>query len=152
MSSPVDGIPMQITQGGDWRDTRFYNGVQYEHEGIDLRAVDSNRNPVNILCSAPGVVDYIRNFDPGTGYGKYIRVRHDYGDDTYFTWYCHLSYIGNLDLGEPVQRDQALGIAGSTGNSTGIHLHYGAEHLGHGEPGNFIRGDWINPKLLLGIS
>jgi murein DD-endopeptidase MepM/ murein hydrolase activator NlpD len=144
---------MQITRGGDWRAYRKYNGTVYEHEGIDLRAVDGNGNPINIIASSPGIVDQIRWYDPGTGYGKYIRLRHEYMGEVYRTWYAHLSRIrSDIRIGDVVNRKELLGVAGSTGNSTGIHLHFSLEWIGHGESGNFIWGDWINPKPHLGLS
>ena len=56
------------------------------------------------------------------GYGKYIRIRHANG---YETAYGHMSaYARNIEPGETVRQGQVIGFVGSTGLSTGAHLHY----------------------------
>ncbi|HEY3679688.1 MAG TPA: M23 family metallopeptidase [Bradyrhizobium sp.] len=56
------------------------------------------------------------------GYGKYIRIRHTNG---YETGYGHLSaFARNMDEGTKVRQGQLIGYVGSTGLSTGAHLHY----------------------------
>ena len=55
-------------------------------------------------------------------YGKYVRIRHN---STYKTAYAHLSRFGkNIRRGAKVQQGQIIGYVGSTGRSTGPHLHY----------------------------
>jgi murein DD-endopeptidase MepM/ murein hydrolase activator NlpD len=55
-------------------------------------------------------------------YGKYIRIRHN---STYSTAYAHLSaYRRGLKRGSRVIQGQTIGYVGSTGRSTGPHLHY----------------------------
>ena len=51
--------------------------------------------------------------------------------------------------GKPVNRGDLLGIAGSTGNSTGVHLHFNAVHVGHGAPGVYVVKDVVDPLPLL---
>ena len=56
------------------------------------------------------------------GYGKYIRVRHANG---YETAYGHMSaFARGMDAGKKVRQGQVIGYVGSTGLSTGAHLHY----------------------------
>ncbi len=56
------------------------------------------------------------------GYGKYVRIRHTNG---YETAYGHMSaYARNLEEGKRVRQGQVIGFVGSTGLSTGAHLHY----------------------------
>ncbi|MFW5941904.1 MAG: peptidoglycan DD-metalloendopeptidase family protein [Chloroflexota bacterium] len=141
LSPPIKDIPLTITSG--WRTRRIYQGVEYEHEGIDLRAVRDGR-PVTIVAAAGGVVD--RRAYSEKGYGHYIRLRHEADGGTRFTWYAHLSAISEgIEEGAAVAAGQQLGIAGDTGNSDGVHLHFGLEHVGHGARGRFIQGDWIDP-------
>ena len=55
-------------------------------------------------------------------YGKYIRIRHN---GTYSTGYAHLSgYANGMKKGKRVRQGQVIGYVGSTGMSTGPHLHY----------------------------
>ena len=56
------------------------------------------------------------------GYGKYIRIRHK---NNFKTAYAHLkSYARNIRPGKTVKQGQIIGYIGSTGVSTGPHLHY----------------------------
>ncbi|MGZ0189934.1 MAG: M23 family metallopeptidase, partial [Alphaproteobacteria bacterium] len=56
------------------------------------------------------------------GYGRYIRVRHD---KTYTTAYAHLRRIAKgIKPGAKVRQGQVIGYVGSSGRSTGPHLHY----------------------------
>jgi murein DD-endopeptidase MepM/ murein hydrolase activator NlpD len=56
------------------------------------------------------------------GYGKYIRIRHANG---YETAYGHMSaFARGMEPGKKVRQGQVIGYVGSTGLSTGAHLHY----------------------------
>ncbi|WP_424767765.1 peptidoglycan DD-metalloendopeptidase family protein [Paenibacillus sp. sgz302251] len=81
------------------------------HNGIDLTG---NKN---ILASDTGVVEFV-----GTkpGLGKTIIINHKNG---YKTVYGHLNSY-NTERGDIVEKGQKIGIMGSTGNSTGVHLHF----------------------------
>ena len=93
------------------------------HAGVDLAA------PVGttILATADGVVT-----DAGreSGYGNVVRVRHEFGFETV---YAHLSKI-RVKVGQQVSRGVQIGDMGSTGRSTGSHLHY--EVRVNGQPQN----------------
>jgi murein DD-endopeptidase MepM/ murein hydrolase activator NlpD len=57
-----------------------------------------------------------------SGYGKYIQVQHTNG---YATGYAHMSAFSNkFKTGDYVRQGQIIGYVGSTGLSTGAHLHY----------------------------
>jgi murein DD-endopeptidase MepM/ murein hydrolase activator NlpD len=62
----------------------------------------------------------------GWGYGKNIVINHGYG---YKTRYAHLSAF-KTKVGQKVNRGQVIGLVGSTGKSTGAHLHYEVEQNG----------------------
>ena len=113
------------------------------HEGIDLRAVRGGR-PAEILAAQAGTVDRIKSGN--TGYGNYVRLRHDWADGTtWYTWYAHLSATNPaLAVGETVEIGQRLGTAGTTGNSTGVHLHLTLQHIGYGLRG-YVVADVVDP-------
>lgn len=120
LSSPVQGIALSITD--PFNSPRNYNPPY--HEGTDFRAVNANGQPANIVAAAAGTVDGIRRTDPGNGYGLYVRTRHVVGATTYYVWYGHLGSIAAaLSVGQTVVKGQLLGVAGNSGNSTGVHLH-----------------------------
>jgi len=133
---------------------RDYDGdgvAESRHEGLDLRAMDGSWEPVNILAIADGVVVYAGNMmqsDPSepSDYGNYIIIQHDNG---LISWSAHLENMV-VSEGWTVDKGDVLGLAGSTGNSTGIHLHLTIQHPGHGLSG-FIVGDVLDPAPLLGL-
>jgi len=145
LHSPVQGIPLQITHPFD--EPRDYDGDGIKddrHEGLDIRAVDANYNPVTLLASARGTVERIRTVDPGTGYGRYVRIAHPNG---FKTWYCHMSLI-NVIEGEVVDVGTPLGIAGTTGNSYGVHLHLTLQWIDNGLSGYAV-ADVVDPTPYL---
>jgi murein DD-endopeptidase MepM/ murein hydrolase activator NlpD len=91
-----------------------FSGQYYIHRGIDIstfRAGDA------VVVTADGqvvTVDYSDDF------GNYIIVKHKYG---YYTRYAHLLY-SRVRLGQQIQQGDVIGYIGSTGISTGPHLHY----------------------------
>jgi murein DD-endopeptidase MepM/ murein hydrolase activator NlpD len=85
---------------------------------IDLtRGGNTNGSPV--VASAAGTVIH-RGTLAGTGYGNLVVIRHSDGTATY---YAHLSGF-TVSLNQSVGQGQQVGNVGSTGNSTGPHLHY----------------------------
>ncbi len=99
------------------------------HEGLDLYA----RQDDVIVPVLDGVVDKVRQTDPGSGYGIYVRVHHDLRatlGKEYKSWYAHLSQT-LVEEGMEVEAGQTpLGHAGSSGNSTGVHLHLTLQEVG----------------------
>ena len=96
-----------------------FTGETAFHDGIDLPA------PVGtpVLTIRDGFVTAAsRNYG---GYGNYIRINHQNGTESF---YGHLSVIG-VEAGQFVHTGQIIGAVGSTGRSTGPHLHLGmTEH------------------------
>jgi hypothetical protein len=113
------------------------------HEGIDLRA-NHGGQPAEIIAAQTGVVDRIKSGD--TGYGNYVRLRHDWADGvTWYTWYAHLSTIQPaLQVGQTVEIGQRLGMAGQTGNASGVHLHLTLQCIGGGLSG-YVVADVVDP-------
>ena len=87
------------------------------HEGIDIEASFGS----NIYAVADGVVDKIFTDPQGHSYGLHIYIRHQNG---YRTLYSQLSEIF-VDVGQTIEAGDVIGLAGSSGNSTGPHLHFG---------------------------
>lgn len=91
--------------------------LQYEifHKGVDL-AVPKN---TPVMAAADGVIEIIGRKG---SYGKYIRLGHKGG---YQTAYAHLNgYRQDLKVGSRVKRGEVIAYVGTTGRSTGPHLHF----------------------------
>jgi len=88
-------------------------GIWRMHEGVDLTAPTGTA----VYASGNGTISF-----SGTqgGYGQLVEVNHGHG---YTTRYAHLS-TRYVEKGEKVTRGQVIGEVGSTGESTGPHLHY----------------------------
>ncbi len=90
-------------------------GYTKMHTGVDWAA--GSGTP--IYAAGNGTVE---KMGWESGYGKYIRIRHNNG---YETAYGHMSaYARNVDEGKRVRQGQVIGFVGSTGLSTGAHVHY----------------------------
>lgn len=96
-----------------WRANPFGGGGMENHPGMDI---DGNKGD-SIIAPAEGVV--IKAEWQG-GYGNMIEISHG---NNLTTRYGHLSEIG-VEVGQTVTRGQTIGRVGSTGRSTGPHLHY----------------------------
>jgi murein DD-endopeptidase MepM/ murein hydrolase activator NlpD len=90
---------------------------------VDFQRGDANGK--NVLSSAPGKVTTVRDLG-STSYGKYIVVDHGGGVTTL---YAHLSQF-RVSVGQQVSTGTRIGNVGSTGGSTGPHLHYEQRHSG----------------------
>jgi murein DD-endopeptidase MepM/ murein hydrolase activator NlpD len=85
------------------------------HTGVDWAAPMGTP----IFASGNGAIDEI---GVKGGYGKYVRIRHNNG---YMTAYGHMTaFARGLDVGSRVRQGQVIGFVGSTGLSTGAHVHY----------------------------
>jgi len=87
----------------------------YKHTGVDL----DWRNGTDIIASDSGTV-VVASYGWGGGYGNHVIIDHGNG---YQTLYGHLSQI-DVKPGQVVTRGQHIGIMGTTGISTGVHLHF----------------------------
>lgn len=127
---------------GDNEITQEYSA---EHKAIDIAA--SSGSPV--YAAEDGTVSYVQIWDGSydtTGmmsYGHMVEIRHADGNTTL---YAHLSEI-NVQQGEKVVRGQRIGRVGSTGNSTGPHLHFEViTSEGKADPAEYLwtmPGEWI---------
>ena len=86
------------------------------NNGVDLAAPTG----VPILASADGKVIVSRAGGYNGGYGTYVVISHDNGTQTL---YAHMSK-DNVSVGQSVEQGQVIGAVGSTGKSTGPHVHF----------------------------
>ncbi|MFG2048011.1 peptidoglycan DD-metalloendopeptidase family protein [Micromonospora sp. NPDC048935] len=113
LAAPTFKVPFPCGQSWSGQ-TRSDHSPAY---AVDFNRTDDNGDPV--VASAPGTVDRVTDLG-GTSYGKYVRINHGGG---YSTYYAHLSGF-NVSVGQTVAYGKVLGWVGSTGGSTGPHLHY----------------------------
>jgi murein DD-endopeptidase MepM/ murein hydrolase activator NlpD len=85
------------------------------HRGLDM-AIQSG---TPIRASDNGYVQY--SGWSTVGYGYLVVINHNNG---FTTWYAHMVGQPYVQLGQPVARGQVIGLVGSTGRSTGPHLHF----------------------------
>lgn len=115
------------------------------HNGIDI--ANGNCWGDKIIAIADGVVTTYSNScrhnygkKPvrnccGNGYGNYITINHGTKNGkTYVAYYAHMASIV-VSKGQKVKKGQIVGYIGSTGRSTGAHLHFGIA----------VNGAWVNP-------
>ena len=119
LRTPVDGANM--TSGFGMRRHPIL-GFNRMHQGIDFGA--GTGTPV--LAAGDGVVVEAKRW---AGYGNWLRISHGNGWET---GYAHLSrYAKGLKPGQRVRQGQLVAYVGSTGMSTGAHLHYEIWQKGH---------------------
>lgn len=123
-------MKMQVPiNNGNIKITSYYGNRQYYyqgklikdfHNGIDIVPSPCNNN--KILAFADGVVTSVQKTGVQYGTGCYVRLKHSNG---LYTLYYHLkSGSVCVNVGDNVKKGQKLGIIGTTGQSTGIHLHF----------------------------
>src|SRR6185503_19529285 len=115
LASIPRGLPVSgyVTDGFGMRRNPFSGEGREVHEGLDI-AVDFG---TPVTATADGLVIYA---SPHAGYGNLVIVYHSNGITTR---YGHLSRI-TVEAGQRVSRNDQVGNAGSTGRSTGPHVHY----------------------------
>ncbi|MGN3380351.1 phage tail tip lysozyme [Enterococcus faecium] len=107
--------PVTVTSECGWR-TSPINGGQEFHNGIDL--VNGNPNTPVFAALDGEVVQAGANYYDW--YGNYVVIKHNNGK---WTGYAHLSRI-DVSVGQKVQKGAQIGLMGTTGPSTGEHLHF----------------------------
>ncbi len=90
------------------------------HNGLDMRVLSSG---TAINAAWDGKVIQI-GIDSGGGYGNYVATEGVYEGVKYIFMYAHLQYPSKLRLGDKIRAGRFIGPAGSTGFSSGAHLHF----------------------------
>lgn len=98
------------------------DGAEKDHKGVDISAPEGTA----VIATADGTVVYAGAADPASDHlrsllGSHVVVEH--GETGFVTLYAHLSRT-DVEEGAIVRSGQTLGAVGSTGRSTGAHLHY----------------------------
>jgi len=97
-----------------------FTGERARHNGVDI----ANRFGAPVLAASHGIVTFAGEMKD---YGHMVEVDHGYG---YVTRYGHMSSL-TVRLGDEVGDGQVVGRVGSSGRSTGPHLHYEVHRNGH---------------------
>lgn len=111
------------------------------HNGIDIAA------PANtpIKAAADGTAIVVKN---GDGLGNYVAIRHTDGKASV---YGHMIKWPSVKQGATVKKGQIIGYVGSTGLSTGNHLHFTLIDNYDKNPNLFYSGDLIDPIITMGL-
>lgn len=105
-----------ITSPFGYREDPFTGQISF-HSGTDITAPEATP----ILAAADGIVVDANAINPwGESYGYYVKIQHD---ETYETLYAHCLTVFVVD-GQEIQQGEVIALVGSTGNSTGNHLHF----------------------------
>ncbi len=145
---PIDGFawPVDLNQSPGSAVVGYIYGTTYayggNHKGIDIKhggTISTQGNITmgpSIVASHDGIVSdakMIYGSDSSgidgnqIGYGNYVKLETE--DGKFMTVYAHLSSV-SVTTGQKVTRGQVIGNMGTTGNSSGVHLHYEIRHNG----------------------
>jgi murein DD-endopeptidase MepM/ murein hydrolase activator NlpD len=113
---PVDMSLAYISYPYGWREHPD-TGEWHFHNAVDFASYGSKKIPI-YACQTGTVID--AGYDTGD-LGNYIYINHT--DDIYYSRYLHLDSL-MVATGEEVQAGQQIGIMGTTGLSTGVHLDF----------------------------
>ncbi|MGM9949039.1 MAG: M23 family metallopeptidase, partial [Lysinibacillus sp.] len=113
----------RLTSGYGWRDL----GGAENHYGIDI----ANSSGTPIVAAADGIVSFA---GPLSTYGNAVMITHSIDGQIYTSLYAHLSSF-NVSVGTRVSKGTKIANMGSTGRSTGPHLHL-----------EIHQGTWVNQK------
>lgn len=126
MKTPIDGA--RLSSGFGTRKHPIL-GYRRAHKGVDFAA----RRGTPIKAAGDGVVERADRYG---SFGNYIRIRHANG---YKTAYAHLNgFARGIRKGKRVDQGDIIGYVGTTGRSTGPHLHYEVH----------LKGNAVNPQRL----
>lgn len=124
--------PTSVTSNYGYREDPFGQGWQF-HSGVDISG-DVGDGIINVIAAKDGIVVYPTETGTdvcessttlsscGGGYGNYVVIQHSDGN---YSLYAHL-HAGTVEVvaGDSVEQGQVIAKMGSSGNSTGTHLHF----------------------------
>lgn len=152
---PVDIDGYVIT--ANFGEPRDYDGdgiKDDKHEGIDFAPAWLVPDNIIVSAMAEGVVEGVRDFEQAqregkliSSYGCYVRIRSKDGAQEYIHWYAHLS-LPLVKVGNVVSAGSPIGVVGSTGNSSGNHVHITIQAPGKGQTMGGL-ANVIDPATLL---
>ena len=147
MADEGDHIDIQFADGYDWQDGQYYGGWDAVHGGSKSSIVDFLTNSLSgnitsrygetrdsgkhagidigasmgatIKSPVSGVVSKI-GIEPN-GYGNFLQIKDNNGK---YHLFAHLKETPKLDLGNKIKAGDSIAFVGSSGNSSGPHLHY----------------------------
>ena len=126
MKTPIDGARLSSSFGPRRHPILGYKKT---HKGVDFAA----RRGTPIKATGSGVIERANRYG---SFGNYVRIRHA---NSYKTAYAHLKgFARGIKKGKRVKQGDIIGYVGTTGRSTGPHLHYEVHH----------KGKAINPQKL----
>jgi len=129
-ATPINGARLSSSYGSRKHPILGYRKM---HSGVDFAAPRGTP----ILAAGSGTVERANRYG---SFGNYVRIRHT---DGYKTAYAHMKgFARGIKAGSRVRQDQVIGYVGTTGRSTGPHLHYEVIH----------NGKKINPRRLSQLS
>jgi murein DD-endopeptidase MepM/ murein hydrolase activator NlpD len=99
--------------------SRTLFGVTKFHKGVDISGSGVNGKPI-VAANGGKVIVANTSYTPGVSYGMYVMIDHGGG---YVTLYGHCSAL-NVTAGQTVNKGDVIAYVGSTGQSTGPHLHF----------------------------
>ena len=138
LKTPIDGARLTSGFGNRMHPILGYSAF---HKGVDFGAPAGTP----IQAAGDGIVEQ-KGWNGG--YGNYVRIRHGGGE--YATAYAHLSrFASGIADGARVRQGQIIGYVGSTGRSTGPHLHY--EILRRGAQVNPVNVKFPTGRKLEGV-
>lgn len=114
-------------------------GIEF-HTGIDI----ANRIGTPVYGVADGEVVKVER--GGYGYGNVLFIRHKVGKDYYMSVYAHLDSFA-VEMGDKIEQGQIVALMGSTGRSTGPHLHFEVRTLSGASD---MRGQHRDPLIYVG--
>jgi len=131
--------PYVITTNYEWRWGSFHNALDISGTGFGSPIYAARGGTVVEIYSSCANYGYLNSMCGGS-YGNYVVIQHE---NNYYTMYAHLKTDLQVGVGSKVSRGQVIGYMGSSGSSTGTHLHFG---FAVGMPNH--GGKWYSPWSL----